>query len=255
MADTPPKGKAKRGRPKKQPEPKADLPLEELAGAAAEAASTPEPDADPLLADTPPGGAGAPEPGKGKRGKRVTKKGTQQIEDALTEILQIPAVPAAMFGDQWMAAHFTDQGRALANRIAVVSERNPVLRGWCERALEGESIAVLLMAGLMYAAPPLMHFGIIPGGQLLGVPVLAKAKPQGPGPVPAAESPPAPREPVPAQQYGGSPVEPATEPAAEQTVPEAAINADADRVTPAAHFVGGENGDGPPLWTEQMIDG
>lgn len=251
MADAPPK-KRKRGRPKKPVEVKpADLPLDDLAASAAAAAEDkPDPDGtgladDPPKGDAPPSGRGEGR-ARGSR-KRVTKKGTEQIEDALAEILQIPAVPAAMFGDDWMAAHFTTQGRQLANRIAVVSERNPVLRGWCERMLEGESLAVLLMAGVLYAAPPLMHFGVIPGGQMMGIPVMRKTA-AGPGPVPAAEQPhTAAREPVPAQQYGGEPAEVYDQPPEPEQAP--------DKVTPNAHFVGGENGDGPPLWTEQMIEG
>lgn len=245
MADTPPKGKPKRprGRPRKEPVKAPDLSLDQLAEAAADAAE-PEPGSDTPLSDTPPGRTDGGDP-KPRRGKRVTKKGTQQIEEALAELLQIPAVPAAMFGDAWMAEHFTFQGRQLANRIAIVSERNPVLRSWCERMMEGESIAVLLMAGLMYAAPPLMHFGVIPGGSMMGIPVLTKKQPAAPAGFPAPDDSAHGREPVPAQQYGGEPVEAVETP----------INADTERVVPNAHFVGGENGDGPPLWTEQMIEG
>jgi hypothetical protein len=252
--DTPPKGtKRKRGRPpgsKNKPKPEA-MPVDALADAATKAAEAPDP--EPPIGDVPPGAEGR-EGKPPRRRSRVTKKGTQAIEDALTEILQIPAVPAAMLGDQWMAEHFTTQGRQLANRIAITSERNPVLRGWCERAMEGEGIAVLLIASLMYAAPPLMHFGIIPGGQMIGVPVLRKTAPGEAGPVPAG--PPRAAGPPPAQPYGGEPAGPSTagEQAVPQTEPEPTPAA-GDRVAPEAHFVGGENGDGPPLWSEQMIDG
>jgi hypothetical protein len=248
MADTPPKGKKRRGRPPKVKP--ADVPVDALADAAAKAAEAPDP--EPPLGDVPPGS----EPREGKaprRRNRVTKKGTQAIEDALTEILQIPAVPAAMLGDEWMADHFTTQGRQLANRIAITSERNPVLRGWCERAMEGEGIAVLFIASLMYAAPPLMHFGVIPGGEMIDVPVLKKRPAAGPGPVPAAEQAAPTREPVPSQPYGGEPIvgtageRPAPQSEAERQPPAA------DTVAPAAHFVGGANGEGPPLWSEQMI--
>lgn len=215
MADTPP-AKRKRGRPRKTPDP-ASLPLEEAAeAAAAEALKKAEP---------APGGDTAPgaEPGAGsapRKRNRVTKKGTQQIEDGLREILQMPAVPASIFGDQWAADHFTQQGAAFANRIAVVSERNPVLRGWCEKALAGESLAVLLMAGVLYAGPAALHFGLIPGGELMGIPVMRR-KQSAPEPVPAQATAPtdaafghdAPQ----AQPYGGEPVE----------------------------F---SNGDGPPVW-------
>lgn len=257
MADTPPKGKRKRGRPpgsKTKVKPEA-TPVDALADAAAAAAEAADPETP--LGDVPPGADSVREGRPPRRRNRVTKKGTQAIEDALTEILQIPAVPASIFGDEWMAEHFTVQGRQLANRIAISSERNPVLRGWCERAMEGEGIAVLLVASLMYAAPPLMHFGVIPGAELMGIPKLVKVQP-GAGPVPAAEQPhTSAREPVPAQPYGGEPAEPVPSTAGEQAVPQreaAPTPAQGETVTPNAHLVGGENGDGPPLWSEQMIE-
>lgn len=216
MADAPPQGKRKRGRPRKDAAPKLDpkdLPIEAAAEAAAAAGAAP--------GDTPPGAEpGGGEPPKRQR-NRVTKKGTQAIEDGLREILQMPSVPASIFGDQWAAQHFLIQGAAFANKIAVVSERNPVLRSWCDRALQGESIAVLLMSGMMYAGPALLHFGVVPGGELLGVPVLAKRRQAAPPP-PAgapADAPEFGREEPAAQPYGGEPV------------------------------FAGENGDGPPVWS------
>lgn len=240
MADAPPK--RKRGRPRKNPEAGAKAPdpttlgVDDLAAAEAAAQKAIE---DPPVGDTPPSGAGSDGSSKPRR-KRVSKAVTQQIEDGLAEILQIPAVPASILGDDWAAQHFTDQGRAFANRIAVVSERNPVLRGWCERAIEGESIAVLFIAGLMYAAPPMMHLGIIPGGEVLGIPVLRR---QMAGPIvpPAPEQAPT-RAPVTPKQYGGTPVEVPDHPPA-----------GAETVTPGAHFVGGSENGAPPEWKAEML--
>lgn len=245
--DKPPKPKKRRGRP---PKVKADdLPLEELAAAeSGEPEPTPPPEPEPASSpprDNPPGNVSDAEPRRPRRA-RVTKKGTQQIEDALAEILQIPAVPAAVFGDHWMAEHFTVQGRAFANRIATVSERNPVLRAWCEKALEGESVAVLLMAGVMYAAPPLMHFGVIPGAEMLGVPKLVK---NAPPPTPGMEPHPSGglgADEVPAKQWGGEPTEgppPATEMPTDST----------DEVVPDLHFAGGDAEEFPPVFMEQMV--
>lgn len=242
-ADKPP-AKKRRGRPPKVLAD--DVPLDELAGAAA---AEPEPAPEPATpTDKPPGSTTSDtEPKRRVSRARVTKKGTQQIEDALAEILQIPAVPAAVFGDVWMADHFTTQGRAFAARIATVSERNPVLRAWCEKALEGESMAVLLMAAVMYAGPPLMHFGVIPGAEMLGVPKLGAQ----PIRMPQAEDWNAAgygggvSEEVPARQYGGEPTEGV--PAAE-AVPE-----ENDTVDVSVHFAGGDEEEGPPVFMEQMI--
>jgi hypothetical protein len=238
MPDAPPK--RKRGRPRKTevtPDP-SKLGVDDMAAAEAAAAKAIEDDAKPL-GDTPPSG-GSESGGSRPRRKRVSKQMTQQIEDGLAEILQIPAVPATILGDAWAAQHFTNQGRAFANRIAVVSERNPVLRGWCERAIEGESIAVLFVAGLMYMAPPMMHLGVLPGGEMLGIPVLRR---QAPEPIvpPAPEHEPV-REAPAAQQYGGSPTEVPDHP------PESAPT-----VAPAAHFVGGSDNGSPPEWKEEML--
>lgn len=227
MADTPPK--RKRGRPKKVPE----LPIEKLAEGAAAAALDDAPPAPetPPIGDVPPGGGGAEGQPRARRRSRVTKKGTQAIEDGLAEILQMPAVPAGILGDQWAAEHFTVQGRAFANKIAVVSERNMVLRGWCERALEGESIAVLFMAGIMYAGPAAMHFGLLPGGEMIGVPVLRKRPKAAPTATAATEPEEATmgREAPEAKQYGGEPVE----------APIEVLGADDDA-------------EAPPVWMGQM---
>lgn len=232
MPDSPPKPKRKRGRPRKNPvdPPKVSEPsVEAMAEAAAAEAASPEPE-PAINADVPPSGERSEGSERRPRRKRISKAMTQQIEDGLAEILQIPAVPASLLGDQWAAAHFTNQGRALANRIAVVSERNPVLRGWCERAIEGESIAVLLMAGVMYAAPPLMHLGVLPGGEMLGIPVLRRAAPE-PEPVPSVPVPDENanlgREVPEPQPYGGAPVEP--------------------------EFSGAENNGEPPTWQAEML--
>ena len=95
MADAPPAaGKRKPGRPRKSAPKPADLPLEAAAeAAAAEALKDAGGDSD-----TPPGaepGSSAPP----RKRQRVTKKGTQQIEEGLREILQMPAVPASIFGE------------------------------------------------------------------------------------------------------------------------------------------------------------
>lgn len=203
MADTPPK--RKRGRPPKAKAINADVEPDALTKAAEDAAAAAT--SDPPAGDAPPGGPTAPGEPKRRRSK-VTKKGTQQIEDGLREILQMPAVPASIFGDQWAAQHFTQQGAVFANKIAVVSERNPVLRDWCNKMLAGESLAVLLMASVMYAGPAALHFGVLPGGELLGVPVLRKRS-KGPQPVPAEATVPTDpafgRDAPEAQPYGGAP--------------------------------------------------
>jgi len=164
-ADKAPK-KSRTARPEPETAPAAEPST--ATGAGAGAGSAPPPVAEPA-ADLPP----AP-PQKRRRAPR--KATTRAIEDALAEILTMPALPCALIGDEWAADHFTIKGRELAATIAKVSERNPVLRKWCERAMQGESTAVLLMASIMYAYPPLLHWGVLPGpAGIFGVPLQATA--------------------------------------------------------------------------------
>lgn len=119
-----------------------------------------------------PNGDDAPGGGERKpRRKRVTKKVTEDIEQALAEILTAPSMIAALQGDEWAMHHFTVNGRELAHRIAEVSERHSQLRAWCESLLEGESVFLVGMAAVAYVLPALLHYNLIPGPEgMLGVP-------------------------------------------------------------------------------------
>lgn len=159
--------------------------LEAAAAAAGAAAVKNGAPAEPPPSDEPP--HVPPKPSRKRETKAQRRKLTEQIEEALAEILTMPAIPSQLIlGDEWLAQHFTDSGKQLAHQVAVVSERNDTLREWCRRAMEGESIAVLLMASVMYVYPPLLHFGLLPGpAGLLGVPVRRRnmaGEPQAGGP-------------------------------------------------------------------------
>lgn len=220
-ADKAPKrgpGRPKGSKNRTGPEP--DLETAAAAGAAAGAEQASSSGAEPPPADTPPGAGEGSTP----RRRRVSKKVTKQIEDALAEVLQAPAMPCAIFGDEWAADHFEQAGAVLANKIAVVSERNAVLRGWCERAMEGESIGILFLALLAYAGPPLIHWNLVPVPGLRKIP----RRPRRGRPDPETMSPTA-----------------ATE-WQEQAPPET-VGFDEPV---AAEFFGGDNGEGPPTFSE-----
>jgi hypothetical protein len=239
MNDKPPKAKTKRGRPPKEKPPKVGDQEAERLRAAAEAGAAagkdgPEPDGD-----TPP----KPESGKARqpRSKRITKKGTEAIRDAFAELLSLPAVPCAIAGDQWAAQHFSQTGPRFAEQIAAASERNPVLRRWCERMMAGETTAVLLMAAIAYAGPPLIHWNLVPvpEGLLPEVPRARKA-----------------RRPTPQ----GSPADANLWPDRPEPQPEPAPDLD-PQVDPAdfgdgpmgAVFHGADNGGEPPTYDEEPI--
>jgi len=115
--------------------------------------------------------------GASKRRQKVAKE-LGQIESAFTELLTFPAMPAAAAGDAWLADHFTERGPALASRLVAECERNERLRETCLKLIQGQSILLLGFEGFMYGAPVLMHFGIMPGAEQLGVPVVRRGGPE-----------------------------------------------------------------------------
>jgi hypothetical protein len=112
-----------------------------------------------------------------RRGRTTKAQTTKAIEQALGELLAMPAVPFAMAGDDFCAAHFASAGPQFAARLAQTSERHPALRRILERVLEGESVAVLLIGLTSYMLPPLLHHGLIPTppgvAEMFGVPARA----------------------------------------------------------------------------------
>lgn len=78
--------------------------------------------------------------------------------DGLGQILSIPAMPAAMVGELWVANHFTNAGPQFAAQLVAASKTNVRLRTILEQAVAGESYAVLLIAAFGYAVPPILYF-------------------------------------------------------------------------------------------------
>lgn len=126
---------------------------------------------DQFVKETRKNGDDAPGGGKRRRRKKISHKVTEDIEQALAEVLCAPAMGAALQGDQWAAEHFVTNGKELAHRLAMVSEHNDQLRRWFEAGLAGESVMVVAMAAAAYIVPALLHYNIIPGPDgMLGVP-------------------------------------------------------------------------------------
>lgn len=103
------------------------------------------------------------------------------LEQQLAEALKAPAVPAAMFGDEWAANHFTQAGPYLARNLVLASETNPWLRRKLENAATGGDMMMQLMslvgvggALIMYVVPPVVWWFNLPlpeaGRQMLGIP-------------------------------------------------------------------------------------
>lgn len=176
--------------------------------------------------DTPPGAkdsgaddAAAPESPR-KRGPRGTGKADAQlkldlkeIEEKLSRLLELPAVPMVATGDIWPAQHIEAQAAPLAKAIANACKDNVQLRNRLLQFLRVSDNANLGIAIFSYLVPILLYYGILPAPPMvraqLGVPDRQEAR----GPTLAqqmedairsqnatAPPPPATNEPAPAGQ-------------------------------------------------------
>ena len=125
------------------------------------------------------GGGDLPPKPKSGAAKRSDRKAAdiRLIREGFAELLQLPAMAAAVKGDEWGVDHFTTRGPILAERIATECERNEQLRRWCVKALKAQSVTMLAVEGFMYVVPALMHYGIVPGAEGMGVPVIRGKEP------------------------------------------------------------------------------
>lgn len=124
--------------------------------------------------DTPPRSSGQPRrPGRPARADTL-KAETAAIQKALEQVLAIPAIPAAMMGEAYLAEHFSGEAPTnFARELAKASEGNQGLRTILLRLTQGEAIGVLLFAGFAYLMPPVMYLATAddhPARKILGVP-------------------------------------------------------------------------------------
>lgn len=110
--------------------------------------------------------------------KRVDLK---ELELALAEALKAPAMPCAMFGDEWAANHFTTSGPYLARNLILASQHNPWLLRKLEDAATGQDAAMKLVtlvgvggALFAYAVPPIVWWFKLPvpekSREMFGIP-------------------------------------------------------------------------------------
>lgn len=180
--------------------------------------------------------------GAAKRGERKAKE-IAEIEAGFRELLGLPGLVAGMKGDAWAVDHFARAAPDLAGRIAAECERSDAFRKYCLSAVKAQGFTMLGVATFMYLAPPLMHWGLIPGAEALGVPVMRKQE------APKAQAPP--------QQEEARPRSPAPEPEPEAATEgydvdisdyfvEGAINGEVD-ADDAMQSGGAGIGDEPPV--------
>jgi hypothetical protein len=105
----------------------------------------------------------------------------KELEKLLTEALKAPAMPCAMFGDEWAADHFVTHAPNVARNLVLAAEHNPWLARKLTELASGQDAAVKLlgMAGVAgalfaYAVPPIIYFLNLPvppkGREMLGIP-------------------------------------------------------------------------------------
>lgn len=91
----------------------------------------------------------------------------RQLEDRLTQLLSMPALPMAMVGDAWPAEHVAKKAPPLAHQIVEAAKERPALLSRLLSLLEASGPAELLIAAGMYLIPLLIYYGVIPGGPIL----------------------------------------------------------------------------------------
>lgn len=184
------------------------------------------PDAD--APKPPPKKRGPGRPRKTDKAPKPRKSGAQQrqdrkaadirlIREGFAELLSMPGMLAAAKGDVWAVDHFTKQGPKLADRLAAECERNTKLRQLCVKMLTAQTLLFLGVEAFFYIVPALMHYGIVPGAERMGVPVVAggakQAGPRGAPPSPPPAQQPEPEEPEP------EPIDPLAAELAEDEIP------------------------------------
>lgn len=176
-----------------------------------------KPKAKPAKPDEAP--KAKPKNGYEKRTEKRSKE-VELIRTGAAELLALPAMPAAIKGDQWAVQHFSTRGPALADRIAAEADRNPNFRAVALKALAAQGYTMMAVEMFMYAAPALIHYGLVPNaeeaGRAMGVPVLTKGKrqPRRGGPEPGAEPPFQGRQAPPAAKQAPPPAAEPVDPAA-----------------------------------------
>lgn len=94
-----------------------------------------------------------------------TRKTDKELEAALTESLQAPAMLAAMHGDTWVAEHVYREAPNLSRNLIAAAEHNPKLRARLEQIAGGETalgqIVMQLAIGnalIAYMVPPIIYY-------------------------------------------------------------------------------------------------
>lgn len=94
-----------------------------------------------------------------------TQKTLKELETALTEALEAPAMIAGMKGDKWVADHIYREAPTLSRNLVAAAEHNPKLRARLESMLGGETPFAQIMSQIIianaliaYAVPPVIYY-------------------------------------------------------------------------------------------------
>lgn len=110
---------------------------------------------------------------KTQKAPAPTRKTSKELEAALTETLQAPAMIAGLRGDEWVANHLYQEAPVLARNLVAAAEHNPKMRERLEQIAGGETafgqfVMQMMIANALvaYALPPLVYYlgDRLPGG-------------------------------------------------------------------------------------------
>lgn len=102
---------------------------------------------------------------KTEKAPAPTRKTSKELELALTESLQAPAMLAGLHGDEWVANHLYVEAPTLARNLVAAAEHNPKFRTRLEAIAGGETafgqfILQIAVANALvaYALPPVLYY-------------------------------------------------------------------------------------------------
>lgn len=127
-----------------------------------------------------PKGAGNKKPAASKPATKVAVSDAA-LQQALGELLTLPAVPAVMLtpspeGKQFLGAHFTNQGPVAAAQLVLLSKQSPELRAALEKITTASVTMGLVMLAVGYAVPPVL-WAVGQRGMAQGISMFATLSP------------------------------------------------------------------------------
>lgn len=107
------------------------------------------------------------EPPKRKRGRppgSKTKTTTKTLHSELGELVALPALAFQLKGDDYCAYVWTVRAGPFASSVADLAEKNPALKRWLLKMMQGGAYSAVIWTGLSLLVPILAYYGMYPSG-------------------------------------------------------------------------------------------